>query len=81
MNPECPKCEGNSSRRVSRTKSLRDRIMYFFGLFPWECVDCQARFFHRKRYVCVKRHPLGEVYRESHSRQTVKPGSEESPSK
>jgi hypothetical protein len=31
--------------------------------------------------VCVKRHPLGEVYRESHSPQTVKPGSEESPSK
>jgi hypothetical protein len=55
--------------------------MYFFGLFPWECVDCQARFFNRKRYVFAKRHPLGEVYTESNSRQTVNPGSDENFSK
>ena len=81
MNPECPKCEGDSTRRVARTKSLRDRFMYFFGFFPWECMNCQERFFNRKRYVRSKRHPLGEVYTESSSRPVVKPGSEESHSK
>ena len=81
MNPECPKCEGDSTRRVTRTKSLRDRFMYFLGLFPWECVDCQKRFFSRKRYVRSKRHALGEVYTESIPRPGVKPGSEEIHSK
>jgi hypothetical protein len=55
--------------------------MYFFGFFPWECMNCQERFFNRKRYVRSKRHPLGEVYTESSSRPVVKPGSEESHSK
>lgn len=81
MNPECPKCEGESTRRVGRTKSLRDRFMYFFGFFPWECVDCQKRFFNRKRHVRSKRHPQGEVYTESSAKPAVKPGSEESHSR
>ena len=54
--------------------------MYFFGYFPWECVDCHEKFFNRKRYVRTKRHPLGEIYTESGPRQVVKPGSEESAS-
>jgi hypothetical protein len=77
MHPECPKCEGQSIRRVARSKSLRDRVMYFFGLFPWECVECQKRFFHRKRYVRSRRHAMGEVYTESKSAPVVKPGAEE----
>jgi hypothetical protein len=80
MNPECPHCDGNSTRRVARSKSLRDRLMYFFGYFPWECVDCREKFFDHKRYVRSKRHPMGEVYIESNTRPTAKPGSEESPS-
>ena len=80
MNPECPRCEGNSTRRVARKKAFRDRLMYFFGYFPWECVDCHEKFFNRKRYVRTKRHPLGEIYTESGPRQVVKPGSEESAS-
>jgi len=78
MNPECPKCEGSSTRRVARRKNLRDRFMYFFGLFPWECLSCQERFFNRKRYARSKRHPLGEVYTGTAPRPAVKPGSEES---
>jgi hypothetical protein len=54
--------------------------MYFFGYFPWECVDCREKFFDRKRYVRSKRHPMGEVYIESNTRPAAKPGSEESPS-
>jgi len=52
--------------------------MYFFGLFPWECVDCQKRFFSSKRYLRAKRHPAGEVYTGTKKTQNVKPGSEES---
>lgn len=81
MNPECPKCEVGSTRRIARRKSLRDRFMYFFGYFPWECVECHNRFFNRKRYSRSKRHPLGEVYTGSNSKPAVKPGSEESRSR
>ena len=55
--------------------------MYFFGFFPWECVDCQKRFFHSKRRVRSKRHPQGEIYTESSAKPAVKPGSEESHSR
>lgn len=81
MNPECPKCESSSSRRLPRTKSLGDRFMHFFGLYPWECLTCQEKFFNRKRHSRSKRHPLGEIYTESNPKPVVKPGSEESPSR
>jgi len=55
--------------------------MYFFGLFPWECLNCQERFFSSKRYTREKRHPLGEVYVDSAHQPKVKPGSEEIHSK
>ncbi len=78
MNPECPKCEDTSTRRLARTKSLSDRFMYFFGLFPWECLTCRAKFFSSKRHSRSRRHPMGEVYTGSKPSEIVKPGSEES---
>jgi hypothetical protein len=81
MNPECPKCEATSTRRIPRSKSLGDRFMYFFGLFPWECLTCQTKFFSGKRHSRSKRNPLGEIYTDSSSTPEAKPGSEESHSK
>jgi hypothetical protein len=78
MSPECPKCEATSTRRIPRNKSLGHRFMYFFGLFPWECLTCQNQFFSSRRYSRSKRHPLGEVYTDSSSTPKVKPGTEES---
>jgi len=52
--------------------------MYFFGLFPWECVDCQKRFFSAKRYSRARRNAAGEVYTGTTKAPSVKPGSEES---
>jgi len=52
--------------------------MYFFGMFPWQCVDCHERFFSSKRYSRSKRNSVGEVYIGPNSVRTVKPGSEES---
>lgn len=78
MNPECPKCETSSTRRLTRTKTFGHRFMHFFGLFPWECLTCQEKFFSSKRYSRSKRHPLGEVYTESNPEPSVRPGSEES---
>jgi len=80
MNPECPKCESTSTRRRSRTKTLGHRLMYFFGMFPWECVDCQKRFFSSKRYSRSKRHAMGEIYTGTEMAPKVNPGAEESPS-
>ena len=77
MNPECPKCESDSTRRIPRKKTIRHRIQYFFGRFPWECLSCQQIFFSSKRYVRSKRHPLGEVYTETDPRPQVNPGAEE----
>ena len=79
MNPECPKCEMTSTRRVARTKSLGHRFMHIFRLYPWECLTCQEKFFSMTRHSrATKRHPLGEVYTETKPQPVVKPGSEES---
>ena len=51
--------------------------MYFFGLFPWECVDCQKHFFSAQRHSQKARNLAGEVYYGSKSIPKVKPGSEE----
>jgi hypothetical protein len=77
MNPECPTCKSNSTRRRSRTRSLKDRFMYFLGMFPWECVDCHRRFFSTKRYNRSKRHVLGEIYTGSKPTPRVNPGAKE----
>ena len=76
MNPECPKCESASTRRRSRAKTLRHRLMYFLGKFPWECLNCQTVFFHEKRYS-RHRHPAGELYTGDSPGPVVQPGSEE----
>jgi hypothetical protein len=81
MSPECPKCEASSTRRLPRARSMSHRFMYFFRLFPWECLTCQEKFFNGQRYAQSRRHPLGEVYTESNPKATVKAGSEESPSR
>jgi len=81
MNPECPKCESTSTRRRSRAKTLAHRLMYIFGMFPWECVDCQKRFFSSKRYSRSKRHSMGEIYTGSEPRRRVDPVSKESHSR
>jgi hypothetical protein len=81
MTPACPKCEATSTRRLPRNKSLGHRFMFFFGLFPWECLTCQEKFYSSKRHSRSRRHPLGEVYTGPDPQPIVKPGSEESPSK
>ena len=78
MNPACPKCDSTSTRRKARTKSFTDKVMYFFGTYPWECLTCQENFFSKTRYSRSKRHASGEVYTGTETKPTVRPGSEES---
>jgi hypothetical protein len=78
MPPACPKCEATSTRRLPRTKSLGQRFMFFFGLFPWECLTCQEKFYSSKRHSRSRRHPLGEVYTESTPQPKVRPGTDTS---
>jgi hypothetical protein len=79
MGAECPKCEATATRRLQRTKSLGNRFMYFFGLYPWECLTCQAKFYSGTRHSKSGRSPAGEVYIETQQARKVKPGSKESP--
>ena len=51
--------------------------MYFFGMFPWECIDCHKGFFSSKRYSRSKRHAQGEIYTGTPAKPSVKPGAEE----
>jgi hypothetical protein len=78
MNPECPRCGSTSNRRITRKKTLKHRVMHFFGLYPWECLNCQKFFFSQSRHSRSGRHPQGEVYLDSSKPQRVKSGSEES---
>ena len=77
MSAECPKCESTSTRRRARTKTLGHRLMYLFGLFPWECLTCQQLFFSSKRHSRKMRHPLGEIYTGNERTPAVNPGAEE----
>jgi hypothetical protein len=76
MHPDCPKCKSPSTRRIARIESLRHRIMFFFGKFPWECVTCKAKFFDAERYS-RKRNKNGEVYTGTKRVRKMKPGAEE----
>jgi len=76
MTPECPKCASTSTRRRSRAKSLSNRFMYLLGQFPWECLNCQRRFFSGIRYVRSRRNPQGEVYFGSEATPHVNPGTQ-----
>jgi hypothetical protein len=55
--------------------------MYFFGMFPWECVDCHTGLFSSKRYSRSRRHSQGEIYTGTSAKPAVRPVSEESLSK
>jgi hypothetical protein len=54
--------------------------MHFFGLYPWECLTCQEKFYNSKRHS-ESRSAAGEVYSGPSSERKVKPGSKTSPSK
>lgn len=43
---KCPACQGTRSRR-SRRRSLADYLLGFFGVLPWQCTSCKARFHAR----------------------------------
>jgi hypothetical protein len=77
MNPECPQCEANTTRRIQRQSRFSHHLMRFFGHYPWECLTCQTQFFSMQRYTRAKRHPLGEVYTANQPAPEVRPGSEE----
>jgi hypothetical protein len=80
MSPECPRCQASSTRRRPRSKTLGHQLMYFFGLYPWECLTCQEKFFSGTRYSRSGRNPVGEIYTETRPKPVAKPGSEERPS-
>jgi hypothetical protein len=51
----CPICQKTDVRR-SRRQTIADHMMSIFGVYPWRCVSCQARFHSRAM-------PLGHLIR------------------
>jgi hypothetical protein len=78
MTPECPRCASTSTRRRPRIKSIGHRLMFFLGMYPWECLNCQRHFFHSTRYSQSRRHAQGEVYTGPNRPPDVRPGSRQS---
>ena len=62
MRPTCPKCTSGSTRRNRRNASLKHKVMYLLGRFPWECLTCEKRFFDPMRYAKSTRGSHGEIY-------------------
>ena len=44
----CPECNSIYVYRATRKKGL-EIIRAWFGLFPFRCLDCDCRFFARRR--------------------------------
>lgn len=42
----CPVCKSNDARR-SRRQFAADYLLSFFGVYPWRCRACHARFHAR----------------------------------
>ena len=42
----CPVCKGKDTRR-SRRQNAADYVLSVFGVYPWRCRDCRARFYAR----------------------------------
>ncbi|HEY4977984.1 MAG TPA: hypothetical protein VII25_02345 [Candidatus Acidoferrum sp.] len=42
----CPICKKKRTRRSHR-QTITDHIVSLFGVYPWRCTDCQARFHSR----------------------------------
>jgi ribosomal protein L37AE/L43A len=51
MNPECPRCDATTTRRVERSQSIWQSLKALFGYYPWECLACQKRFFDNNRFM------------------------------
>lgn len=68
MHPICTRCNSAATRRVRRRKNFMDRLRHFFGYYPWECMDCQMRFYSQKRQRVGERSLHGEIYVEGKKR-------------
>jgi hypothetical protein len=45
----CPACRSDRMYRMDRRGILQKNVFPFFGLFPWQCKNCQAEAMLRKR--------------------------------
>ncbi len=81
MHPTCKKCGSQATRRTRRRTTILHRLRHFLGYYPWECMDCQARFFSQQRYPRGKRSERGEVYLGEKRRSTpdAKPAHDDQP--
>src|SRR5215813_734229 len=43
---KCPVCRGEELRR-SRRRGFVEAVLGFFGVLPWRCESCEARFLAR----------------------------------
>ena len=46
----CPKCHRSRLSRTARKGFWQNRIMAWFGYYPWKCRSCRKTFMIRKRH-------------------------------
>jgi hypothetical protein len=57
----CPQCRSAISSRTRRKGLMNKFVFPLFGLFPWECSDCQKVFLRRTRGKSKSAEVMGEV--------------------
>jgi hypothetical protein len=45
----CPTCKGTVAMRINRSGFLQEKVLSFFGIYPWKCGACGVAFLYRKR--------------------------------
>lgn len=51
----CPRCRQDQLARIARRGFLRQRVLPFFGFYPWECAICRKEFLKRKRGAAYRK--------------------------
>lgn len=51
----CPDCGSRHLRRLPRQGFLQQKVLPFFGYYPWECPICRETKFFKKRGKRVRK--------------------------
>jgi hypothetical protein len=52
----CPKCKRSDLQRIARKGFWQNKVLPYFGYYPWECPVCRTVFSLKKRNIRRKRH-------------------------
>lgn len=62
----CPKCKSSAILRLTRTGFWQEKVLPFFGRYPWECKICRLKFSLKKRGTGASRRSRRVSEQEAH---------------